>query len=259
MKSQYRMLFVFAILLLSVSLACYGGLSPAATQAPVTQPPIAPPVAASPEQPQNPSATDAPTDAPVQSTGEQFFTEDFNSDISSNWTQEVDLNDTTGDKSQAKISVDNGYLAFNFGKWLIGYEFYNPYTYKNVRIDISVDNRGTNVNDILLVCRASEEGLYLVNVANSGLFSFYAFDGTKKVYTRIADGGSNKIKTGKEVNEYSLVCNDKNLTLYINGSQVRSYTDNNYAFREGQVGVGVASEDQVPVKVNFDWVKISEP
>jgi hypothetical protein len=257
MKSQYRMLFAFVILLLSVSLACYGGFAPTSTQAPATKPPTAPPVAASPEQPQNPSSTTA-TEAPVQSSGEQFFTEDFNGDIS-NWSQVIALNNTSGDKSQAKLSVDNGYLVFDLGKELIAYEFYKPFNYKNVRVDVSVDNRGTNVNDILLVCRASEEGLYLVNVANSGLFSFYAFDGTKKTYTRIADGGSNKIKSGKEVNQYSLVCNDKTLTLYINDSEVRSYTDNLFAFREGQVGVGVASEDQVPVKVEFDWVKISQP
>ena len=258
MKSHYRLLFVFAILLLSVSLACRFGLP--STTTPATKPPsTTEPVTAS-QATEAPAATDSPaaTKAPAQSSGEQFFTEDFNGDLG-NWSQVVSLNNSSGDKSQAKISVDSGYLVFDLGKELIGYEFYKPHTYKNVRVDVNVDNRGTNVNDILLVCRASDEGLYLVNVANSGLFSFYAFDGTKKSYTRIADGGSTKIKSGKAVNEYSLVCNDRNLTLYINGSQVRSYTDNLFVFREGQVGVGVASEDQIPVKVEFDWVKISEP
>jgi hypothetical protein len=56
-----------------------------------------------------------------------------------------------------------------------------------------------------------------------------------------------------------LVCNDKTLTLYINGFETRSYTDNQFVFREGQIGVGVASENQTPVKVNFDWVKVSQP
>jgi len=258
MKLQYRLPFAFVILLLSMSLACRFGLSPTANSA--TEPPSTTEPATASQATGPSAAADSPvaTKAPAQSSGEQFFTENFDGDLG-NWSQTVALNDTTGDKSQAKISVDNGYLVFDLGKELIGYEFYKPHTYKNVRVDVSVDNRGTNVNDILLVCRASDEGLYLVNVANSGLFSFYAFDGTKKNYTRIADGGSTKIKSGKEINEYSLVCNDRNLTLYINGSQVRSYTDNLFAFREGQVGVGVASEDQVPVKVNFDWVKISEP
>ena len=174
-------------------------------------------------------------------------------------SQIVELNAKEGDTSQANITVEDGRLVFDFGKWLIGYEFYEPFTYENVRVDISVENRGTNVNNILLICRASDEGHYLVNVANSGLFAMYAFNGANKTYARIADGGSNKIKAGKEVNEYSLVCNERKLTLYINGSEVRSYTDNQYIFREGQIGIGVASENQLPVKVEFDWVKISEP
>jgi hypothetical protein len=256
MKSQYRMLFAFVALLMVVSLACRFGGSATPTQTPLIE---QPPVVATSEQPQvepSPVATEPPV---VQAAGEEFFTEEFNGDISGNWMQSVELNAKEGNTSQAKIAVDNGYLSFDFGKWLIGYEFYQPFNYKNVRVDVRVDNRGTNVNNILLVCRKSDEGHYLVNVANSGLFGIYAFDGTKNTYTRIADGGSNKIKSGKEINDYALVCNDKTLTLYINDFEVRSYTDNQYVFREGQVGIGVASENLVPVKVDFDWVKISQP
>lgn len=262
-KTLKPLAFLLVIMVMA-SLACIIFTPSPTQQAPINNPPVtnppvndtpAPPVD-TPVPPQQSTPEASPTSAP---SGEQFFTEEFNGDISANWLQTIELNATDGDKSQAKISVDNGYLVFDFGKNLIGYEFYKPYTYKNVRIDIRVDNRGTNVNDVLLVCRASDEGHYLVNVANSGLFAIYAYDGTKKTYARIADGGSNKIKSGKEVNDYSLVCNDKTLILYINGSQVRSYTDNQYVFREGMVGVGVASEDLVPVKLEFDWVKISQP
>jgi hypothetical protein len=56
-----------------------------------------------------------------------------------------------------------------------------------------------------------------------------------------------------------LVCSDRTLTLYINGNEQRSYTDNQFVFRDGLIGVGVASEDVVPVKLDFDWVKISQP
>ncbi len=257
MKSQYRMLFAFVALLLTVSLACNVLTGTNATEVPVNE---APPAVEVPEQPQ---ATEEPmvvaTEPPVQeSSAPDFFTEEFDGDIS-NWSQVVDLNAQEGNKSQANIAVEDGRLVFDFGKWLIGYVFYDPYDYTNVRVDISVENRGTNVNNILLVCRASDEGHYLVNVANSGLFWMYAFNGETGSYTRIADGGSNKIKSGKEINEYAIVCNEKTITLFINGYEVRSYTDNQFVFRKGQVGVGVASENQLPVKVEFDWVKISEP
>jgi hypothetical protein len=260
MKNRISVLFAFMALLLAVGLACSvfsGTQTPPDTQAPqqpdqlqLTEPPV---------QPTEPPVQ--PTEQPVQPPSEapDFFTEEFDGNVD-NWSQTVELNgdDMGGNKSQAKITVNNGFLAFDMGKYLIGYVFYKPYTYTNVRLDVRVDNRGTNENNILLVCRKSEEGHYLVNIANSGLFAMYAFDGAKNNYARMADGGSKKIKSGKEINEYALVCNEKTLTLYINGSEVRSYTDNQYVFRSGQVGVGVASNKQLPVTVEFDWVKISQ-
>jgi len=256
MKSQYRMLFAFVVLLLAVGLACNGGAAPAATQAPANEDPSTVEV---PEQPQTEEPAVVVTEPPVeQSSAPDFFTEEFDGSID-NWSQELALNASDGDTSQANISVEDGRLIFDFGKWLIGYVFYDPYDYTDVRVDISVENRGTNVNNILLICRASDEGHYLVNVANSGLYSMYAYNGATGSYTRIADGGSTKIKSGKEFNDYALVCKDKKLTLYINGNETRSYTDNQFVFRKGQIGVGVASEDQLPVKVEIDRIKISEP
>ncbi len=33
----------------------------------------------------------------------------------------------------------------------------------------------------------------------------------------------------------------------------------NYVLRNGKVGISVSSFDQLPVKVEYDWVTISEP
>jgi beta-glucanase (GH16 family) len=255
MKSQYRTLFIFLVLLLSVGLACNGVVAPAAT---ATQPPLTEEPA--PTEQAADSPTQQATDAPTEETADapDFFTEEFDNGAE-NWSQEISLNAQDGDTNQANINLEDGRLVFDFGKWLIGYVFYDPYDYTDVRLDIRVENRGTNVNNILLVCRASEEGHYLVNIANSGLYGIYAYNGETGSYTRIADGGSTKIKAGKEFNEYGLVCKEKKLVLYINGNETRSYTDNQFVFRKGQIGVGVASEDQLPVKVELDWIKISQP
>ncbi len=255
MKSQYRTLFIFLVLLLSVGLACNGVVAPAAT---ATQPPLTEEPA--PTEQAADSPTQQATDAPTEETADapDFFTEEFDNGAE-NWSQEISLNAQDGDTNQANINLEDGRLVFDFGKWLIGYVFYDPYDYTDVRLDIRVENRGTNVNNILLVCRASEEGHYLVNIANSGLYGIYAYNGETGSYTRIADGGSTKIKAGKEFNEYGLVCKEKRLVLYINGNEARSYTDNQFVFRKGQIGVGVASEDQLPVKVELDWIKISQP
>ena len=239
-------LFILALLVV-VSLACLSS-----TPTPSPEPP--PAATEEPGQPAQPQETEAP----AQPSAQEYFTEEFDGDIS-NWSQTVALNSSEGNPSEADISVQDGYLVFDLGKWLIGYVFYDPFEYTDVRIDVSVDNRGTNVNNVLLVCRISDEGHYLVNIANSGLFAMYAYDGAKQAYARMADGGSTKIRPGKETNEYSLVCRQKTLTIYVNGIETRVYTDNQFVFRKGQVGVGVASEDQLPVRLEFDWVKISEP
>jgi len=256
MRMKISKPFLFLVMILAVvSLACnfgQGGGQP--TEAP---PQPQPPVEQPPEQQPPPTEAPPPTEPPAADPLD-YFTEEFDGDTS-NWKVTTELNASDGDLSEADIYVEDGSLVFDLGKNLIGYVFYDPFEYGNVRVDVRVENRGTNKNNVLLVCRVSDEGHYLVNIANSGLYAMYAFDGSKGSYTRIADGGSTKIRSGKETNEYSLVCYDRTLTLYINGNEQRKYTDNRFVFRDGLIGVGVASENVVPVTLEFDWVRISQP
>jgi len=257
MKSQYRMLFAFVVLLLIVSLACSFGSTP--TSAP-EQPPVndAPTAEVPTEQPQQPTEPPVATEPPVSTEAQDFYTEEFDGDIS-NWTYFTSKNDVKADDSGVEPVAENGYLVLDLSKNLNVYVMYDPYTYSNVRVDARVENRGTNNNNINLVCRYSDEGWYEVAIANNGLYWLYAYDGVKGSYAQLANGGSNKIKAGKEVNEYTFICNDRNLIIQINGFDTRTYTDNQFVFRDGQIGVGASSFDDVPVKVEFDWVKISEP
>jgi hypothetical protein len=257
MKSQYRMLFAFVVLLLAVSLACNGGATPTSNP-PTAEPPTARPQPTDPPQPTEPPvvATDPPVDPTT--SAQDFFTEEFDGDIS-NWTYFTSKNDTKADDSGVNPIADNGFLQLDLAKNLNVYVMYDPYTYSNVRVDARVENRGTNNNNINLVCRYSDEGWYEIAIANNGLYWLYAYDGVKGTYAQLANGGSNKIKAGKEVNEYTFICNDRNLIVKINGFDTKSYTDNQYVFREGQIGVGASSFIDIPVKVEYDWVKISEP
>jgi hypothetical protein len=199
-----------------------------------------------------------PTAEPTQATAEQYFTEEFDSDTG-NWSQVVALNGDEGHLDEADVTVEDGRLNFKLDKWLLAYRLYDPYEYEDVKIETRVDNRGTNINNVLLICRASDEGLYLVNIANSGLYAMYAWEAEPDVWTRIADGGSNRIRSGKETNEYTLECRGRDLILSINGNKTRNYTDNRFVFRSGKIGIGVASEDQIPVQLEFESVTISEP
>lgn len=255
MKSQYRMLFAFAVLLIAVGCLCTGtGIVPTPTVVPPTVAPAptnAPPPTANAPQPPTPSVDQPPA-------AQDYFTEEFDGDIS-NWTYFVTKNDASADDSGAQPIAENGFLVMDIGKNLNVYTTYDPYTYTNVRLDVRVENRGTNNNNINLVCRYSDEGWYEIAIANNGLYWLYAYDAAKGSYTKLADGGSNKIIAGKETNEYTFICNDRNLTVKINGFDTTTYTDNQFVFREGQIGIGLSSFESVPVKVEFDWVKISQP
>jgi len=240
-------------LILVVSLAC---LPTTSTGGP-TQPPVEP-LPVQPSLPPEVQPNEPPTVSPV---AEKFFTEEFDGDTS-NWSindPTISKNDKTADTSTAIITLDASRLFFDIGKNLNVYTFYKPQTYTNVRIDVSVENRGTNDNNINIICRASDEGWYEFSIANNGKFWIYGYEGEKGVYRQLYDGGSNKIKQGKDVNEYSIVCKDRILSLYINGFETRTIEENTLVYRDGMIGIGLSSWKSIPVKVEFDWVKISEP
>jgi hypothetical protein len=262
MKSQYRMFFAFVVLLLVVSLACSFGGTP--TSVP-EQPPVndAPPADVPTDQPQQPTEPPVATEPPVQSTeAPEYFTEEFDGGIDS-WSLFKVLGSKDTNEDGITVETNDGYLTFDIStKYLYAYLFYDPYEYANVAVEARVENRGTNVNNISLVCRHSDEGWYEFNVANSGLYDILY--GSVKPdgdigYARLADGGSTKIKSGKDINTYKIICKDRRLTLYINGNETRTLEDNQYVLRKGKIAVSASSFDQLPVKVDYDWVTISEP
>jgi hypothetical protein len=170
------------------------------------------------------------------------------------------------DANPDKVTVesDNGKLVWNFdSKWVYYYLFYNAYDYEDVRVDLRADNRGRNNNNISLICRYDPEvGWYEFNIANNGLYDIFYAEVTESgsiAYNRIANGGSNAIKQGKEVNEYAISCQGDELTLYINGTEVKQVNEKNYGLRSGQVGMSVSAFDVLPILIEMDWVKISEP
>ena len=106
---------------------------------------------------------------------------------------------------------------------------------------------------------SEDEGWYEVNIQNDGMYFISVFDGRSKGYNMLTSGGSNAIRQGKDINEYGLECVDNDLTVYINGDKVTTFTDNTYKLREGVVGISVSSFDVFPVVVEFDSVTIAEP
>jgi len=194
----------------------------------------------------------------TDSTGEApaYFTEEFDGLIP-DWTYFL----MSGDENKMTLESGNGVLTFNLdGEELYVYVLYDPYTYTDVRLDARVENRGFNSNEVSLICRYDPDyGWYEFAIGNDGLYSIYAYDAIAQGYETLYNGGSTVIHSGKDVNEYTVICSGKTLALYINGVEERTITENRFAFREGQVGISTSSFDVLPIIVEWDWVTISEP
>jgi hypothetical protein len=240
-KSTKFLTFLFTVMVL-VSLACSVDLYGTPTPAPPTV---------------EPSAQPEPTAVAIEPTAsaQQFYTEEFDTE-DNNWEYLIE-NDSAN-----SLRTVGGLLIFDLqNKGTTAYATYEPFTYTNVRLDVKMDNRGTNNNTISLICRKSDAGWYQFDIASNGLYEiFFAKTVDNAVeFTRIADGGSGKIKTGWAENEYGIVCQGTTLVLNINGVEARRLEDKKYLLPEGKVGMSVSSVKDAPVIVDFYWAAISQP
>jgi hypothetical protein len=162
------------------------------------------------------------------------------------------------------VEAAGGNLVWGFdSKSVYYYLFYNAFEYEDVQVDVRANNRGKNNNSVSLICRYDPKvGWYEFNIANNGLYDILfaeQTEGGKPHWNRIANGGSNEIKPGLEVNEYTIKCQGDELSLVVNGEDVISIQDKKYRLRRGGVGVSVSSFNILPVLIDMDWFKISEP
>jgi hypothetical protein len=268
MKPLRPMLF-FVSLLLIVGVACRFG-SPAPTEAPPPTQPVQvdPPTAEPPEPTEVPPteapATEPPATEPPAPQAQQYFTEEFDTSLSGDWDIFTITDPNASDLDKVTVEANSGSLEWNLdSEYVYYYLFYNAFEYDDVKVEARADNRGKNNNSVSLICRYDEAvGWYEFNIANNGLYDIlYAevLDNGKIRWNRIANGGSNAINQGKDVNEYSATCQGEELTLNINGDEVITIKDKNYGLRSGQVGVSVSSFNVLPILIEMDWFRISEP
>ncbi len=267
-----RPLFFLTGLILFVGLACAalgGGTTP--TQAPPPTEPVQVIPTDPPPQPTEVPPTEAlpveePTEEPPvpEPQSQQFFTEEFDAPLSGDWDILTVTGSTDADPDKVTVEAEGGQLIWDFdSEYVYYYMFYNAYEYDDVRLDVRADNRGRNNNSISLICRYDPDvGWYEFNVMNNGLYDIlYAEvqnDGDIS-YSRIANGGSNAINQGMDVNEYSIICEDDELGLFINGDEVITIPERRYGLRSGQVGMSVSSFNVLPILIEMDYVQISEP
>jgi len=269
MKTLRPMLF-FVSLLLIVGLACSGG-GGTPTQQPIEQPVQGSnPTESAPEPTEvpatEPPATEPPATEPPAPQAQQFFTEEFDNPLSSDWTPRIDFahpNLTESDK--VTVQAEDGKLVWDFdNKGVFYYLVYGAYEYEDVVMEVRSENRGKNNNNVSLICRYDPEvGWYEFNIANNGLYDIYfarILSNGRVEYNRIANGGSTHIKAGLAVNEYYAKCEGNEFTLKVNGMDVTRVQDKKYGdLSQGQVGVSVSSFNVLPIRMEMDWIKVSEP
>lgn len=268
MKTLRPLLF-FVSLLLIVGLACSFGGGNTPTPPPVEQPIEVNPTSPAPQPTAVPPTEVPPTEAvptePPVPEAQQFFTEEFDNPLSSDWSSRIDFahpNLTESDK--VTVQAEDGKLVWDFdNEGVFYYLVYGAYEYEDVVLEARSENRGKNNNNVSLICRYDPEvGWYEFNIANNGLYWIYfarILDSGRVEYNRVANGGSNHIKAGFEVNEYYAKCEGNEFTLKVNGMDVTSVQDKKYGHNKGQVGISVSSFNVLPIRVEMDWVKISEP
>ena len=187
-------------------------------------------------------------------SGDYYYYTEFDGSLDS-WTYFLGngsdsgfTNEAVDGKWRVEINEENTWVYFT----------YNDYIYTDTRIDTVAENLGRNNNNVSLICRYSENGWYEFNVYNSGKYDILYYDNlVKHDYATLYSGGSTAINTGKATNEYTAICAEEQLTLGINGEEVRTVT--NKDLKEGLVGLGVSSFNVLPIIVEFDYFIVSVP
>ncbi len=210
-----------------------------------------------PTQPPPPPTIERPTPPPPPAVG-GFFTEEFNSDP--RWYYEVVKGMDSSDEDKAEYTFDAGRMIFTIeDPALYAYYIFEGDTYEDVRLDIRVENRGVNSQQVSLICRKSDEGWYELAIQSDGTWVLYAVQDDE--FNWVTNGGSTAIKQGKEVNEYTMICKGNEISFFFNGVEhkLSPFKERTYAFRRGNVGFAVSSLWATPVKIEVDWFKVSEP
>lgn len=260
-----RPLFFIMALVLIVGLACsILSAAPSPTPVPTLPPPTEPPPPTLPPPTEVPPTEARPTlDLPAPTVAppvqQDFFTEEFDEDPGSDWVIDIIGPGAEAHKDSVTSEFGNSRMRIELPEDdLYFYYTYVGKSYDNVRLDLRADNRGVNTNNVSLTCRGSADGWYEWSVGSGGDWYLYAV--TDK-FNLMASGGTTFLKQGKEVNEYTMICQDKRIEMYINGQEIKQspITDNQYGLRDGTVGFNISSLNITPVIVEVDWFKISEP
>ena len=203
----------------------------------------------------------------LQSTAEvakldaqKFYTDEFDDPELKNWASPLML---SGDYGQFKYLVENSSLNLQLsqleGQAPLAYLINNAFSYTDVQMEVLATNSDNNLNTVSLVCRFSDNGWYEFEISSSGEYVVSVADWNVASYDVLAAGESTAINTGVFANKYTAICKGDVLALYINDALVAAVRDATFKDTDGLIAIGVSSPNGLDVRVNFDYLKVSEP
>lgn len=189
--------------------------------------------------------------------GEVYFETDFKDGLDY-WDSFI-LN---GDPEDVDISTATGVFSITIdGPQVYAYYIFNPNNLMQVAdvvLETTAENQAATTNNVSLVCRYKENiGWYEFNVTSGGLYFINRFDGITGEYVQLARGGSFDINMGQRTNEITARCISDQLTLIVNGEQLRTVQDD--ILKEGMVGLSVSSFGNYPVVIEISEFRASVP
>jgi hypothetical protein len=170
----------------------------------------------------------------------------------------------SGDASRIETLNQDGKLTFELyssNAWM--YAVYGAYEYQTVHVEARIESTGSNSNYMGLICHYSEQNGWMeFNMSSDGSYTVlhgrWLGEGIAS-YMPVAEGESEYINVGNGANEMGLDCLEDTLQLYINGKLFRNIDLSRFEMDGGKIGLAVASFEEVPVTLAFDWVKVGRP
>jgi hypothetical protein len=203
---------------------------------------------------------------PLACNSTPYIRFDFNDPTEiADWSR---IKSETKDRGEAYTSeVKDGKLWLSY-RWkdTSRYIFSYNRAIRNVRLEVKFNITQGEYTEINLHCRIKDKSYkdnrevfnnsYTLIVKNNGEWGIHTAN--PAVFFHLET--SSLIDQGLGSNTVALVCQDNQISFYINGHLIHTVTDD--SFQAGSVGIAIApySIDRGPItEVNFEYITISEP
>lgn len=220
------------------------------------------PTRTSPPPTNVPPPTEAPSQPEPQTyvSGDLIYYTDFDGagDWEDGWIHfslpDVDYT-TFKSNGTMRVEVPEQYTSV----YLIYDDLFFERDYADVFVETKFQNLGThNINNISVLCRASDQGWYEFSMLSGGLWYIYKYIASNNQFVVIKDGGIPNLDYDAP-HTIAAECLDDTLTFYFDGEPLRNGSIRDTQFREGQTGISVYADEWANVIVEFDYFGVAVP